>query len=514
MPQLNQKTSKFEIRRELAKGPNLKANVYDRQALIDLWNQYPFEDITEKLVRKYINENDDVQATPFVDWLKANNQTMEVSEPFIRYKKIGRSKTHFRVLRTTSAEYPGLQHREFELVLNTDLFKPGSKIGPEESFEFIVTVQSGPENYGDGYKYKVVYHSTDPSAYFPTQFLREGVRWVSAGGASFSERSLDWGPVMLDHGHSVLVYQIPLFNAAYEAELTDEAIVHKYTNKNSIETMSVNYVYNIDPVGHPDMPKTTISDAELRIKATMQSNMERDLLFGRTSFPIPDSSTGLFRKTGAGILNQMEDGNIYKYSKSNFRIQEVTDYLDTVFNSPGGNVEFMVGKEALKLVDRAIRREYGEHTFIETFEEYVEKTGKVVPGGVDAWKLKRPMFTAYELGPWGVVEFKHQPWMDNRDWRGPKDPISGAPALSFHMIANKRYGKGMDSNVKLVTRPEMEVWAFQGGVVGPNGSIDDRRGGMYRSTHGGRYGHIRHQKEYGAFVENIHDFVWFKPNWR
>lgn len=512
MPGQHVKIGRFAIKKELAKQRISSGSYIDRQSLIDLYNQYPFTDVTDRLVRRYINESaGKVSPTPFVDWLEAAKRRITVDEPRIRFKKIGKANTHWHLMRTVSDPTPGLQQRLFDIVLNTDVLKPGSRVRPEESFTYQLAIQSLPEAFGDGFRYKAQYITHDPGTYFPTQFLREGVRWMVAGSPNYSERSLDWGPITQFQGHSILVYEVPLFNASYSVELTDEAIQHNFKNQGKV--MSVNYVYNIDAPEGSDLPKSTISDAELRVKAEAKMLKEYDLLLGRSGLPVKDTSTDLARKIGTGLLPFIEDGHIYRYNTSNFRMREIVDFLDTVrWDAQGGyTITFDVGKEALKLIDQAIRREYGEHTFIEKFEDYVQRTGKVVPGGVEGWKLMAPMFHAYEMKPYGVVEFRHAAWMDNRDFRGPLDPKKGSPALSWHMIASRVYGTGVESNIALVDRPGFDIWNFTAGQIGPGaGSSATKNIGV----HGGRYGNLYHQSEYGIFVEDVNDFVWFQPDFK
>jgi hypothetical protein len=508
MPE-NIKIGRFAFKKELAKNKISDGSYVDRQSLIDRYNQYPFEDVTDRLVRKYINESaGEVSPTPFIDFLKANNRRIQVTEPFIRFKKLGKAKTHWHLMRTVVGSTPGLHQTLFEIVLNTDVLKPGSRLRPEETFNYQVAVQAGPEAYGDGYKYKVQYITPDAGTFFPTQFLREGIRWTVAGSPNYSERSLDWGPITQFQGHSCLVYEVPLFNASYEVELTDEAIQHKF--KGQGRAMEVNYVYNVDAPEGSDLPNTTISDAELRIKAEANMQKEHDLLIGRSGLPVKDTSTDLFRKIGTGILPFLEDGHTHRYNTNNFRIQEITDLLDnTIFYNQMGNIQFDLGKEALKIVDKAIRREFGEHTFIENFEDYVQKTGRAIPGGVAAWKLLNPMFTAYELPGYGVVEFRHARWMDNRDFRGPVHPTTGAPLLSYNMIASRVYGSGPESNIVMVDRPNFDIWRFTAGQIGPSGGFS---GSSNIGVHAGRWGNIYHQSEYGVFMEDVNDMVWVLPD--
>lgn len=498
---LDYKTGHFLINRETAKEPSRLSNFVDRNALYHYWNQKPFQDVTASLRRKTVLEKGmEEMYTPFSDFLKANNRRITVNEGKIRYSKTSKTPVYFRVLRSVTGT-PGLRRQNFNLTLNTNALKPGDKIGPEEGFQFFMVVQSLPRINGDGWEYTV--RSGDPNAhaYFPIAYLRQGVRIVKRGSSNYSEGSLDWGSTLWDKGNAVLTWEVGLFKTGKELKITDEAL---------------NHVFTLDPCdakGNPieDMPKTFLSEAELHFSMEIEKEMEEDLLWSQYNWTIPDTSTRQVRQIGAGVFDFIKDGHIYDYNPTiqNSSIRELTDFTESLWYNNIGQIIYGTGRPGLDLADQWIKREFGELTVIRDYEHYIERTGNIIPGGAEAWKLKRPMFNTYELPIGGVVTFELWPWLDDRNRKGTQHPITGKPLLGYHFIGSRYAGRGVDSNIVLVNRPGMEQWGYDPGATGLYGL---GAGGKNLMTHSGRYATLRHGNAYGLFVEDVNDFVWFRPN--
>lgn len=509
MPQ-NLKKGSFVIREETPKDPSTLGNVLTRKTLIDFWGQKDYDDVTNQLRQVYINSNSTEQAqpTPFTNWLEGTGRTIRTRYPKIRYRKIAQGKVHFRIQKTTSLTTPGLFFEPFEIILNTNLFKDGDRIRPEDAPNQQLVVQGPGRPVGVGTAYTVMFQTRNKNSYFHPQYLVNGTRFVKAGASVYGERSKGWGSSMWEHGKSVLVYEVPLFKTGKEMEITDEALNHVF---------AVDTVNNQDkPTVFKDMPESAITAAELNFMGEIAWEKEQDLIWGVASEHIPDVTTTKNRQIGAGIFDFLKDGHIYKYSPSNSSIKEFTDFLRSVWHSSAGTVVFGTGRPGLELADEWIRREFSDLNVITDFDEYVKKGGTVTPGGREAWTLMKPMFNAYELPVWGLVVFEHWPALDNREMRGPRHPKTGEPILGYHFIAT-RYKKGKDgikANISMVHREGAYIWGYESGAVGPNGPINDRKGGAYKMAHGGRFTTLRHGDGYGLFMDDINDFVWFQPNIR
>ena len=503
---LNFKEGRFLINRELAKAPDKLANFVDRRSLLDFYDQKLYEDVTSQLSRSTVlrNPSEFRQATPFLDFLEDNGRTINTTENRIRFSKTAKATANFRILKTTALTTPGLHRQPFKAVLNTDVFKPGSKLRPEEDFLEQITVVAGPVGIGDGYEYTFRYNNDDRNLYFPPEYLVEGTRFVSAGSANFSEGSDGWGPVMFDTGHSVLTWEVGLFRTGLELSITDDVI---------------NHVWHIDACEHgsnkrmKDMPKLFTTEAEMEMVAQARSMKEQDLLFSSFTQTIADTNRKP-RDIGGSIFDHLRDGHVQDYNPAHGSIDEFVDFQDSIWANSTGTVKYGTGREGLKLVDQWIRAKYGEISVIRDPQDYLERTGNIigVPGGVEAWKLKQPMFAAYELPVTGLITFEVWPTLDDPYSRGPKHPTTGKNLFSYHFIAQRYHGEyGVESNIHQVSKSNSTIFYYENGAVGPYGPIDDRKGGKYVGTHNGRFTTLRHGEQYGIFLEDINDFVWWRP---
>lgn len=505
MPLNYREGAHFVINRETSKEPGYLANYADRDALFHYWHQKPFQDVTNTLRKTQLGYNPELMETPFVDWLEGGGRSITVREKKIRYRKQGKGTVHFRILRSVSGDHPGLNRQLYPIVLNTDVFKPGDKIGPEESLLLQVVVQSPPKPTGDGFEYLVQNLDGDKDAFFPPEYLVEGTRFKKTGSSNYSEASEDWGSTMFMTGHSVLTWEVGLFKTGKELTITDEALNHIFTldacdeNEELIE----------------DMPRTFVSAAEANMLAEVKSEMELDLLFSTYNHSIADTSNRLERQIGAGVFDFLRDGNIWDYSPENSGIREFVDFLISVwYNDPGQTIVFGTGLPGLDLADTWIKREFGEVAVIRKAEDYLTPTSNSVPAGTQTFQFRQPMFNEYRINNLGTVRFEYWAFLDDRYNRGPKHPKNGKPLLGYHFIGARYRGEGIESNIVKVNRENSTIWAYRNGVVGPYAPLDDRKSGRYVATHPGRYTTLHHGDSYGLFVEDVNDFVWFRPNVR
>lgn len=497
---LNYKTGHFLIQKETSKDTGtVLANLADKQAIFNFWDQLPYQNVTASLRRKTVLENgEDGMYTPFSDFLKQNNRRITVNENKIRYSKTAKGRVTWRVGKTLTGQN-GLRRENFNLQLNTSVLKPGDKVGPEEGFQFVLIVQSLPRPVGDLFEYTVRHGDADKHSFFPEAYLREGTRFVKRGSSNYSEASLDWGSTLWDKGHSVLTWEVGLFKTGKELKITDEALQHVFT------------LTPCDAKGNvvPDMPKTFLTEAELNMSMEVEKEMEEDLLFGQYNYTVADTSTRLVRQIGAGWFDFAKDGHIFDYSPANSSIREFTDFTESIWYNNLGQITFGTGRPGLQQASDWINAEFGELTVIRDYEHYIERTGNIIPGGAEAWKLKKPMFNTYELPVGGVVTFELWPWLDDRSRRGTKHPTTGKPLLGYHYFATRFAGQGENSNVVLVNKANAEQWGYDPGATGLYGVGG---GGKNLHTHSGRYATLRHGNSYGMFLEDINDLVWFRPN--
>lgn len=504
---LNFKKGSFVVREHNPTTPAVMANVINRRSLVEFWGEKPYEDVTDRIRQTQManNPTEDAQPTPFTDWLVGSGRTIETTESKIRYKHVAKGRVAFRIQKTTALTHPGLFFESFDILMNTDVFRDGDRIRPEDAPMQQLVIQGNGVQIGLSTRYTVKYATRNRNAFFHPKWLTGGTRFVKAGSSVYSERSINWGSTLWDHGKSVLVYEVPLFKTGKQIEITDDALNHVFM-VNTCDDKGNAAVFD-------DKPQSVITAAEMNFMSEIAWEKELDMIWGVSASHIEDTSTELKRQIGAGILDFLRDGHVYRYSPHNFSIKEITDFLRTVWRMGPGQYIFGTGMYGLELIDKAIRREFNNLNVISKFEDYVERGGQVVAGGADAWKLKKPMFNAYELPGWGVVMFERWASLDNMEMRGPRHPITGEPLLAYNFIGTKYNGmRGVKANVAMVHKKGAYIWAYVAGVVGPRGAINDKGGlGGYRATHAGRFFDIYAGDGYGTLVTNINDFCWFIP---
>lgn len=501
----------FSINRETAKDPAFMANVIDRQALFNFYDQKPYQDVTQYLRRKTVMDTggrEGMYETPFSDFLTNNGRRITTTENEIRYRKVGKGKLTFRVLRTTGLTYPGLRNETFPIVLNTNVFKPGDKIGPEQDWAFILVVQSLPRPTGDGFEYTVQSIDPDPHSYYPVGLLRENTTYVKRGSSNYSEGSLDWGSTLWDKGASVLTWRVGLFKTGKELKITDEALNHVFT----LDPKCMEGGKEVD-LDDPRVPKSMVSEAEINFVAESAHEKEDDLLWSTYTTRIADTSTRLYREIGAGLFDFVKDGHIFDYSPTNSNVaRELSDFTESVWYNTTGQIHYGTGRPGMELADYWIKREFGEISVIRDYQHYIERSGNIIPGGAEAWKLKRPMFNAYDLPIGGTIQFDLWPWLDDRSRKSKKHPTTNKPLLGYHYFGMRYQGEGVGSNIVMVDKANSTIFGYEAGAVGPYAPIDDRRGGKYVMTHSGRYATLRYGESYGMFLEDISDLLWYRPN--
>ena len=502
---------KFVIRKESPKAGNFLANLATSEALYDYYGTQPWTDVTGAVAQKIASAYPSLssQKTIFTDFLNGTGRKMSVTTPKIRWKLAGNNRISFRIQENVipGNTTPGIQFSTFPIKLTTDKLLPGDRIAPERDRHSQLTVQSEPVPDGDGFIYDVVYSTHNPNLYFPAEYLEENLRFCKAGGSVYSEGSSGWGSAMLEHGISFLEFEVGMFKTGKQFTFTDEAL---------------DTVISIDPTDElkkemPNVSPKITTIAEMQFMNEVKWEKELDLTYGRGANAI-DQTTGLYREYGASLFEFLRQGNMFSYSPVNSSIKTMTDWLDSVWydrvTPQNAYVKFYTGKPGLELADKWIREEFGETAVIRNVEDYIERMGSIVPGGRDAFKLKYPMFKAYEIPTYGMVEFEHWPILDSTWLGSPLHPKTGKPLTGYEFVVlNYGLGRGSDSNVIMVDRQGSEYWGYETGMVSPAGHINARNGGgRYQAVHAGRSMTLRHGHQYGFLMKDVTLSAWFKPN--
>jgi hypothetical protein len=300
-------------------------------------------------------------------------------------------------------------------------------------------------------------------------------------------------------GVSWIEFETDLSKTGKTMEFTDEA--HK-TNL-AVTFMDDTYTKMLD------LPKQIITLAEVEFKAQIEYEKECDLLWGRSSRAIVDTSTGLHRRIGPGLFEFLEDGNVSYYPIGGGSIDLFEEAMDTLWfdriESSQGNIVVYSGREGIRQADVWIRAKYGESAVVSRYEDYVDKVDE------RTLKFKSPLFRMYEIPTYGTITFEHLPALDSISQGGPVHPKTGKPLTSYeYIILDYGLNAGGNGNIEMLNRVNSTIWGYRCGTYSPAGP--NINGGKFPITHSGRSYELFHGDEYGIRVKDITGTLWLRPN--
>jgi len=498
-----QNISKFQIYQESADRLDYFDNLATENILLANYNLKPYEDLTDSVIQMLTSSYPSMTEykTVFTNFLKNTGRTREVDSSRVRWKLRGHGKIQSLSKGNLQEgnSYPGLNFSDILLWLDDGSYRDGDPLAPEAEPRFQVIIQGDPVADGDGYRYVGKLATWDGNEYLDPAFLDDGVRWKKMGAGKYSEGSSGYGSMRFG-GVSWVEFETDMSKTGKTAEFTDES--HK------VNLRMTNFQ---DSTYHKllDLPDQFMTLAEAEFIASVEWEKECDLLWGRSSRAITDTTTGLHRRIGPGLFEFLEDGNTSYYSPANFSMEVLEEQLDVLwFDRMGindGNIVVYTGREGLRLADQAIKAKYGDTAVVSKYEDYVDRIGE------RTLKLKAPQFRMYQIPDYGTITFEHWPALDSRAQGGPVHPKTGKPLTSYEMIILD-YGlnAGGAGNVELLNRRNSKIWGYRCGTYSPAGP--NQTGSKFPITHGGRSYQLFHGDEYGLRVRDITATVWLRPN--
>lgn len=367
-------------------------------------------------------------------------------------------------------KYPGVNHSEVMIKLDQALYQSSDTIYPEHDPSLRFSVQGNPIPDSTGHIYRLVLHSRSSNAYVDPEILEQGVIWRK-GGATFSEASGEYGSSYTPGGTSIYTYESNLGSYSKQHEVTDQAYLYALKLK----------ALNKDGKVMSNFPDKILPMPEGEFFAQVRTERENDLFWGRAAGKnVIDVSTGLHRKIGEGIVEFFRDGNIRPYNRSRFSV----GFLKSIFNkffygkvTPGrANITVWAGLGLMELVDEALTKEYARLPIERAYKDYV-KPGATYTGSNTQGKILSDItFLGFDLKPYGRIEFKHLPMLeDTESFGGRVDKRTGKPEMSYWGFVND-LGIGTGQNIKILRRKESEQYTYVCGALSPVGYINRKSG--------------------------------------
>ena len=401
---------------------------------------------------------------------------------------------------------PGIHWSEILVKFSHEFWVSSDTIYPETAPSVEFTVQGAPVSDGTGFVYTLLLKTTDEFEYCEPELLEEGLTWCKRG-ATHSEASNEYGSSYFPGGPSLITYHTTLGSYSKSHEVTDKGLhqMLRIRAKDANGNEMKNYK---DQVVH-------FSEAEFM--AQVRYEREQDLFWGRDSGRnIIDPTTGYHRRTGPGMLEFYEDGNMLEYNEGNFTVDflrnQFRDYWYGKVAPEKANIVVKCGIELLTLVDKALTAEYAKAPVQKMHDDFI-KPGQSFPGSrQNGHTISRPQFLGFEMFPYGTIRFEHMPILDDVELNGGLvHPDTNRPLTSYWGFVDD-IGIGATNNVELMILRGSEYMNYVCGAYSPAGAIDGTNNRGFVPTHSRRSYKILYSVMQGIRMKDTKRTLFLHPS--
>ena len=394
-------------------------------------------------------------------------------------------------------KYPGHNHQEFQIKLDTEVFVPGDILAPEIAKDVNVIVQYLPVKDGiEDFIYTVVIADMSEDAYFEPELLEPGLKWIKIG-ATYGEASDAYGSTYFQGNTSYIRFKSDLSEWGKKVEVTNKA--------DQLRLKAV------DVKGFPmkQFPDQIISMIEAEFLAQAKWEKELMIWYGRAiGKTVIDPSSGYHRRMGPGVMEFLEDSNIITYPLGNFSIDMIRDFLQEVgwdtISPENSNIVVKTGRMGMTQADKAIREIYSRLNIQVPFDKWVTSGSKYPGGRGEGFRVKENYFLEVDFFPYGSIRFEHLPLLDNRELNGGQvHPETGLPLTSYYYFIMD-YGLGSAGNVELLRKRDSEIYTYICGTwspVGPINGATNRSG--YVASHTRRSYELVAADSFGVRIKDV-----------
>lgn len=455
----------------------------------------------------------------FYDFFINSSTTREITTDRVSWKL--KSNSYFK---PTSGQNlhpelatPGIQRSEFSISLNYGGYTIPDIIYPELSPESQVQIVGNPIFDGAfNWIYNVKLASGTEKDYFDPILLAPNTKWCKLG-AVHGEASELYGSFNMT-GHTYLQFESGISSINKKVQVTDEA-----HNLNLA-------IRKVNASGQPieNYPARIISMIEAEFLKQIREEKAKTLWLGRSAGSstnpsvsnLIDQSSGYPITKGPGVVEFLEDGNVFEYPVNNGSIDMISDLIDAVWydSVPWANRKIVLytGVGGLKLWESWIAEKFHGYGAQIPFDRVTAPTtsGQVTGSKIDTFAFNRPAFTEWRLYPAGTFTVAHLPILDSREVNGHRvHPETGIPMSSYEFIALDYGIEEGGPNIEMLHRQGSESLFYVCGSTSPLGAINSLGGGSkgFTASHSGGYYELFYKDKIGVLVRNIKRTMWFKP---
>lgn len=333
---------------------------------------------------------------------------------------------------------PGLDGQKFKIKLSENCYQNTDRIIADyrDGIELYVTEEEIYEE-ADGWVYTVQIVSRNrKGTFYPKEWLAPGTQYMKISNvngeydtqkSSISSEGLRSGFMQLEMelgtGHRSVTHWVTGYG---DMARVDESKNPQLAFINQrLEGMGSTMVYaNKDPKGNPI--GSTIAwqpTIEVLLRAEMEIMTEKDLMWAKGGFVTGSGRRSV--RVGAGLYEQLRNGNRYVYNKISLSLIE--NAVANLFSKSGipveqRHVKIMTGTGGLIQISKEIEDKYKQSV------PFLTNTGDV-PGGVlfgDSMNLGfKYRFTKFFSPVAGMIEFEINPALDNLNNSRTQDAFIG-----------------------------------------------------------------------------------------
>ena len=340
----------------------LGGNSWNSQHLVRTYGvDKPHDLSTSIMMSEMFSATDRYQDKPLIGMTEAKGKKLELTSNQFTWKLVGHQKIKARIVEVVeTASQPGLNQSTFDIVLDRAWYKyPDVLTGNDAEFPIEIVppaelTRSNPQQFGTGWRYTVRLQTDDNSRSIPVNLIQAGQEFWKTSTSVSDEMNQDYGTLQFN---TIFELRGQMGNVGEQIQVTDKML---RVDKNS------------NASGQPKFWRVPFIDAKGKkytnfmplVEATLWNQIYEDiewgLNYGRRS--ITTGSQGYLKRTGAGLRQQLEDGNTLKHS-GNLTLSQLDEWLSSIYRgrkdaSPSSRkIVLSTGERGARMFDSMVATE-------------------------------------------------------------------------------------------------------------------------------------------------------------
>ena len=385
------------------------------------------------------------------DFDTSNIITVADNEEYLKYRVPVKTDNVIRIVKDLSnTDYPGIDDSTFEIMVDSDVFGPGTILKPSQFSEFSLLVTPDQvRKVGDNSIITVQLLSSNMK-YAPKEYLTPGQPLGRFGSLRSPEYGQEWTPWKFKGGPSAKEYIMKISNAEVNASYWLSDKICKFSDGNSTDSITLKNAYSqvkqyfkVDGMMDPTVPnldspssdmtgdqmkealksgKASMSFAYLMddISYGMLNNDERQMLMWSPGGSAKSYDGQEEIQMPVGLWFQLKSGYIVPFNINGFNLGILITGLEnyilgkkdytTIGSEP--TIVLETGRAGVMMASSAISKKQQDGGFAQGVVYHNNDFG-FVTGKASDLKVAATLFTGFTIPGVFKVEFKYNAAFDN-----------------------------------------------------------------------------------------------------